>query len=80
MHAAPTLLHADGRHFNVQNLRGQALLFRCLDTGFVTTAPVLTRYQQEPRSPGNSERSSLPERRISRIDHGAPASALDTNP
>ena len=32
--------------FNVQNLRGQALLFRCLETGFVTTAPALTRYQQ----------------------------------
>ena len=32
--------------FNTQNLRGQSLLFRCLDTGFVTTAPALTRYQQ----------------------------------
>ncbi len=32
--------------FNVQNLRGQALLFRCLETGFITTAPALTRYQQ----------------------------------
>lgn len=32
--------------FNVQNLRGQSLLFRCLETGFVTTAPALTRYQQ----------------------------------
>jgi len=32
--------------FNLQNLRGQSLLFRCLDTGFVTTAPALTRYQQ----------------------------------
>ena len=32
--------------FNIQNLRGQRLLFRCLDTGFVTTAPALTRYQQ----------------------------------
>jgi hypothetical protein len=32
--------------FNTQNLRGQALLFRCLETGFVTTAPALTRYQQ----------------------------------
>ena len=31
---------------NTQNLRGQALLFRCLGTGFVTTAPALTRYQQ----------------------------------
>ena len=28
------------------NLRGQSLLFRCLVTGFVTTAPPLTRYQQ----------------------------------
>ena len=32
--------------FNTQNLRGQSLLFRCLGTGFVTTAPALTRYQQ----------------------------------
>ena len=32
--------------FNTQNLRGQNLLFRCLETGFVTTAPALTRYQQ----------------------------------
>ena len=32
--------------FNTQNLRGQALLFRCLETGFITTAPALTRYQQ----------------------------------
>ena len=32
--------------FNVQNLRGQSLLFRCLETGFITTAPALTRYQQ----------------------------------
>jgi len=32
--------------FNLQNLRGQALLFRCLETGFITTAPALTRYQQ----------------------------------
>ena len=26
--------------FNTQNLRGQALLFRCLETGFITTALV----------------------------------------
>ena len=32
--------------FNLQNLRGQSLLFRCLETGFVTTAPALTRYQK----------------------------------
>ena len=32
--------------FNTQNLRGQSLLFRCLETGFITTAPALTRYQQ----------------------------------
>ena len=32
--------------FNTQNLRGQSLLFRCLETGFTTTAPALTRYQQ----------------------------------
>jgi len=29
-----------------QNLRGQYLLFRCLESGFVTTAPAMTRYQQ----------------------------------
>jgi hypothetical protein len=29
-----------------KNLRGQSLLFRCLETGFVTTAPALTRYQR----------------------------------
>jgi len=33
-------------NFKTQNLRGQSLLFRCLETGFVTTAPALTRYQQ----------------------------------
>ena len=32
--------------FNTKNLRGQNLLFRCLETGFVTTAPALTRYQK----------------------------------
>ena len=32
--------------FNLQNLRSQTLLFRCLETGFVTTAPALTRYQR----------------------------------
>jgi len=31
---------------NLQDLRGQTLLFRCLETGFVTTAPALTRYQK----------------------------------
>jgi hypothetical protein len=30
----------------LQNLRGQSLLFRCLETGFVTTAPALGRYQR----------------------------------
>jgi hypothetical protein len=35
--------------FNTQNLRGQSLLFRCLVTGFVTTVPTLTRYQQGRR-------------------------------
>jgi hypothetical protein len=34
------------RVLNLQNLRGQTLLFRCLETGFVTTAPALTRYQK----------------------------------
>ena len=29
----------------LQNLRGQTLLFRCLETGFITTAPALCRYQ-----------------------------------
>lgn len=33
-------------NFNTQNLKGQTLLFRCLVTGFVTTAPALTRYQK----------------------------------
>ena len=28
------------------NLKGQSLLFHCLDTGFVTTSPALTRFQQ----------------------------------
>ena len=32
--------------YNIKNLRGQAVLFRCLETGFVTTAPALTRYQR----------------------------------
>ena len=32
--------------FNTQNLRGQSLLFRCLEMGFVTTAPALTRYKK----------------------------------
>jgi hypothetical protein len=32
--------------FNTENLRGQSLLFRRLDTGFLTTTPALTRYQQ----------------------------------
>jgi len=30
----------------LKNLRGQTLLFRCRKTGFVTTAPALTRYQK----------------------------------
>ncbi len=30
----------------LKNLRGQNLLFRCLETGFVTTAPALIRYQK----------------------------------
>jgi uncharacterized Zn finger protein len=38
--------HVTASTFNTQNLRGQSLLFRCLETGFVTTAPALTRYQQ----------------------------------
>ena len=42
--ADPALMAATT--FNVQNLRGQSLLFRCLETGFITTAPALTRYQQ----------------------------------
>jgi len=35
--------------FNLQNLSRQSLLFRCLETGFVTTAPALTRYQKARR-------------------------------
>jgi len=31
---------------NLQNLRGQTRLFCFLETGFVTTAPALTRYQK----------------------------------
>jgi len=31
----------------LKNLRGQTLLFRCLETGFVTTVPALTRYQKD---------------------------------
>lgn len=30
---------------NQGNLKGQTLLFRCLETGHVTTAPALARYQ-----------------------------------
>ena len=30
----------------LKNLRGQTLLFRCLKTGFVTSAPALIRYQK----------------------------------
>ena len=43
---AALLVPATATTFNTQNLRGQTLLFRCLETGFVTTAPALTRYQQ----------------------------------
>ncbi len=39
-------IHVTTTTFNIQNLCGQTLLFRCLETGFVTTAPALTRYQQ----------------------------------
>ncbi len=34
------------RPFKTHNLRGHSLPFRCLVTGFVTTAPTLNRYQQ----------------------------------
>ena len=44
--AAAFLVPATAATYNTQNLRGQTLLFRCLETGFVTTAPALTRYQQ----------------------------------
>jgi hypothetical protein len=40
------LLTATTATFNKQNLRGQTLLFRCQETGFITTASALTRYQQ----------------------------------
>lgn len=42
----PTLLLSATTTFNTKNLRGQTLLFRCQETGFITTAPALTRYQQ----------------------------------
>jgi hypothetical protein len=38
--------------FNLQNLRGQALLFRCLDTGFVTTAPAAVSWWASGRRHG----------------------------
>jgi hypothetical protein len=47
--------------YNTQNLRGQALLFRCLETGFVTTAPALTRYQRG-RGIDSSKRELVGER------------------
>ena len=51
--------------FNTQNLRGQTLLFRCLDTGFVTTAPALTRYQQgRGINPVSYTHLTLPTKRI----------------
>ena len=34
------------RSKNAENLRGQTLLFRCLETGFVPTAPALGRAQR----------------------------------
>jgi len=43
---AALLVPATVTTFNKQNLRGQTLLFRCLETGFVTTAPALGRYQR----------------------------------
>ena len=43
---AALLVPATATTFNTQNLRGQTLLFRCLETGFVTTAPALGRYQR----------------------------------
>ena len=45
--------------FNTKNLRGQSLLYRCLETGFVTTAPALTRYQQG-RGGSNRRSQRLP--------------------
>jgi hypothetical protein len=44
--ATPEVPVPSATAFNTQNLRGQTLLFRCLETGFITTAPALTRYQQ----------------------------------
>ena len=43
---AALLVPATATTFNTQNLRGHTLLFRCLETGFVTTAPALGRYQR----------------------------------
>jgi hypothetical protein len=42
---ARTMPAADAT-FNSKNLRGQTLLFRCLETRFVATAPALGRYQR----------------------------------
>jgi hypothetical protein len=38
--------------FNVQNLRGQSLLFRCLESGFVTTAPAAASWWVSDPSSG----------------------------
>lgn len=42
---APLLVPATAATFNTQNLRGQSLLFRSLEIGFVIPAPGLDRYQ-----------------------------------
>jgi hypothetical protein len=38
--------------FNLQNLRGQSPLFRCLDTGFVTTPPAVVSWWASGRRHG----------------------------
>ena len=48
---------------------GQMLLFRCLETGFVTTAPALTRYQQARGIPA-SKRELVGERPSNWIREG----------
>ena len=61
--------------FNTQNLRGQSLLFRCLEPGVVTTAPALTRYQQG-RGMDPSRRELVGERPANWIRQG-PSTVCD---
>lgn len=56
--------------FNTKNLRGQNLLLRCLETGFVTTAPALIRYQKA-RGIEPSRRELVGERASCQLDQGS---------